>query len=290
MTSSGRAFRCRRRCARAASAESCGAALGAAASARCAFGATALRRAAPPRPARGRSHCPCRAPSRSTPAATRRCAANSDSAADGRGAARRRAASASACSPRTCTSARPDAARGRRRPSLASSSALIGCAARGLQQRIVVVGFGRVDVERSSARHCSRPPARPEAPTCRASAAWRLKRSHPGELVVELRTGLRVAVRRIERGDQHAVDRGLDVAALVVGRIARQLGARDDRRRAARQDRDAVPGLLPAPDRAVARPPDRIGGKFGVAAFSSCRHTTSGFAARSQASRLGRRG
>ena len=39
----------------------------------------------------------------------------------------------------------------------------------------------------------------------------------PGELVVEFRAGLRIAVRRIEAGDQHAVDRRLDVAALLVG-------------------------------------------------------------------------
>ena len=35
----------------------------------------------------------------------------------------------------------------------------------------------------------------------------------PGELVVELRAGLRVAVGQVERGDEDAVDRGLDVAA-----------------------------------------------------------------------------
>ena len=48
---------------------------------------------------------------------------------------------------------------------------------------------------------------------------------HPGELVFEFRSRLRVAVGRIERRDQHAVHRRLDVAALPIVRIAGQRGS-----------------------------------------------------------------
>ena len=41
----------------------------------------------------------------------------------------------------------------------------------------------------------------------------RLQPFVPGQLVLEFRAGLRVAVRRIEAGDDDAVDRRLDVAA-----------------------------------------------------------------------------
>jgi hypothetical protein len=82
--------------------------------------------------------------------------------------------------------------------------------------------------------------------------------------VVEFRTGLRVAVRRVEGRDQHAAHRGFDVAALRVGRFARQLGARDDRRRAVGENRDPVPTLLTFPHRLVTGPADCIGGELGV--------------------------
>ena len=74
---------------------------------------------------------------------------------------------------------------------------------------------------------------------------------HPGELVFEFRSGLRIAVRRIERGDEHAIHRRFDVAALRVVWIAGQSVAGQDRLAAAREDRDAVPRFLPAPNRAV---------------------------------------
>ena len=49
-----------------------------------------------------------------------------------------------------------------------------------------------------------------------------------------------------------AVDRRLDVAAMGVGRIARQPPANFHRLGVPRQDRDAVPTLLTMPDRTVA--------------------------------------
>ena len=64
---------------------------------------------------------------------------------------------------------------------------------------------------------------------------------HPSKLVREFGTGLRVAVRRVERRDQHAAHGRLDIAALGLGAVARQLGARNDRLAAAGEDRDSIP-------------------------------------------------
>src|SRR5262249_40920331 len=75
---------------------------------------------------------------------------------------------------------------------------------------------------------------------------------------------LRIAVRRIERGDDDAVDRRLDIARLPVVGIAGQFAPRHDRLAAARQDGDAVPSLLPAPHGAVARLLNRGLGEFAI--------------------------
>ena len=211
-----------------------------------------------------------------------------DSAAGDRCEARHRAASGCACNPRTCTSARPDAARGSRRPSPARAAAGTARAALGCTQRILVVGFRRIDVALRSARRCSRRPAPPARPRIKLGG-MRDEPLHPRELVVEFRSGLRIAVRRIERADEHAVHRRLDVAALRVGWIAGQRGRVRTGSPSAGENGNAVPGFLPAPDGAVACLFDRSFGKASSVAFSSCRQTTSGFAVRSQASRLARR-
>ena len=57
---------------------------------------------------------------------------------------------------------------------------------------------------------------------------------------------------------------GLDVAALAVVRVARQLVARENGRPDARQDRDTVPRLLAAPDRVVAGLSDGLFRKLGL--------------------------
>lgn len=79
----------------------------------------------------------------------------------------------------------------------------------------------------------------------------------PGQLVIELGTGLRIAVRQVEAADQHPIDCGLDVSALFVGEVARQTSAGQDGRTAAAQDRHAVPAVLAAPDGMVTRLADR---------------------------------
>ena len=74
----------------------------------------------------------------------------------------------------------------------------------------------------------------------------------PGQLVVEFRAWLRVAVRQIDAGDEHAPDGRLDIPALRIVGIAGEGLCGDDRRRPARQDGDAVPGTLTLPYRLVA--------------------------------------
>ena len=44
----------------------------------------------------------------------------------------------------------------------------------------------------------------------------------PGQLVIELRTGLRIAVRKVDGSDQDSIYSRLDVARLAVLRITRQ--------------------------------------------------------------------
>ena len=120
-----------------------------------------------------------------------------------------------------------------------------------LQQRVLVVGFGRInitigrdDVEIAGEhdRHAGGEQIR----------GMRREPIHPGELVGKFRPRLRVAVGRIERRDQHAVHRRLDVTRLRVGGIAGQFVAGNDRISAARQNGDAIPRFLTAPDRAIA--------------------------------------
>src|SRR3984893_1864912 len=100
-------------------------------------------------------------------------------------------------------------------------------------------------------RRCSRPPAPPESPASEIRGV-RFEPPEPVELVVEFRSRLRIAVRQIDTGDDDAVDGGFDIARLALVAVARPLGADQHRIGAARQDGDAVPGLLSAPDRAVA--------------------------------------
>jgi hypothetical protein len=78
------------------------------------------------------------------------------------------------------------------------------------------------------------------------------KTRQPSELVVELRPGRRIAVRQIEAADDDAGNRRLDIAALRVLEVARQPTPGFGRIGPAREDCDAIPTLLPVPDRAVA--------------------------------------
>ena len=74
----------------------------------------------------------------------------------------------------------------------------------------------------------------------------------PAELVVEFRPGLWVAIWCIEGSNDNSSNRRLDVAALCIRRIARKLGPGENRFGIAREDGDAVPRRLPAPNGAIA--------------------------------------
>ena len=74
----------------------------------------------------------------------------------------------------------------------------------------------------------------------------------PGELVVELRSRVRIAVRQIQRRHQYAADGGLHVASLRVGRVARQRAADWHGVGAARQQCDAVSRSLTHHQAAIA--------------------------------------
>src|SRR5664280_2706855 len=75
----------------------------------------------------------------------------------------------------------------------------------------------------------------------------------PGQLVVELRARLRIAVGQIDRGDDEAVHRRFQVAAVRVVGVAGKAAAALVDGAASGQDGDAVEALLAVPDGAVAR-------------------------------------
>ena len=84
-------------------------------------------------------------------------------------------------------------------------------------------------------------------------AAWAMSRSNQRKLVVELRAGLRVSVRQIDRADDHRADGCFQVAAVIVRVVARQLFANFRDLEVTRQDGDAVPRALAVPERGVSR-------------------------------------
>ena len=111
----------------------------------------------------------------------------------------------------------------------------------------------------------------------------------PGELVVEFRSRLRIAVGQIDRGDDDAVDGGFDIAALEILGIARQVDGGQHRFVSSCEDCDAVPVLLAAPDCRVARVAKAASGKAACSAFNSCRQATSGLASSSHTKRFASR-
>lgn len=99
------------------------------------------------------------------------------------------------------------------------------------------------------------------------SAACFRKPLHPSEFVVEFRAGLRVAVRRVRRGDENAADGDFQIAALCVGGIAGQLVARQHRLLAAPENGDAIPRPLPPPDGVIASLGDPPHGEIFIGAL-----------------------
>src|SRR3984885_631917 len=122
--------------------------------------------------------------------------------------------------------------------------ALIRSAALRLQQGVAIPGLSGVDVEICRydivvARQHDRGAAHVKIGRVRRQTL------QPSELVIELGAGLRVSVRRIDRGDKHTIDCRFEVAGFPVVRVAWQLET-SRYRRPPRQDRHAVPALLTA--------------------------------------------
>ena len=107
-----------------------------------------------------------------------------------------------------------------------ASSRAKGLADLGAEQRVVDPALGFVDVELGgddvvvAGEHDGR--------AARRAASLRAPRSRSNhlQLVIELGSRRRIAVGQIEAADEHAVDRGLDVAAVGIVRIARAVPRR----------------------------------------------------------------
>src|SRR5579875_2920579 len=90
----------------------------------------------------------------------------------------------------------------------------------------------------------------------------RVETFEPGELVVELRAGLRIAVGKIQTADQNAVHGGFDITAVRVLFIAGQTATAHNRLRVLGEDRHAVPRCLSVPHGAIARASYRRNGEL----------------------------
>src|ERR1039458_7761083 len=75
----------------------------------------------------------------------------------------------------------------------------------------------------------------------------------PTEFVIELRTGRRGAVGKIQAANQNVADLRLNIAAVDVVRIAREPATTFNGIETARNNGDAVPALLAMPNRTIAR-------------------------------------
>ena len=141
----------------------------------------------------------------------------------------------------------------------------LGGAALRLQQGITIPGLRRVDIEVSrnnvvvSGQHDGRS-SRVEFSRVGVQAL------EPSKLVIEIWTGLGVSIGSVNRGDEQAVNGRLEIPALPVGRIARQVHASHNRS-PSRKNRDAVPALLAAAYRLIARLPDCLRRELGVRGF-----------------------
>ncbi len=147
-------------------------------------------------------------------------------------------------------------------PSLLEQAPITG-AAFGLQQRVLEPGARVIDV--LVGRHHVVVAGQHDRMAAVVQRGRILQQPfEPGELVLEFRSRLRVAVGQIQTADQHAMHRGLDVAALLVAVVAGQPTPAFDRIGPARQDCHAVPRFLAVPDRAISGGTNGIGRKTGI--------------------------
>src|SRR5882672_1034044 len=136
------------------------------------------------------------------------------------------------------------------RPALREQS-LVGGAAGRLQQCVLLERAGVVDVE--VGRQHIVVAGEHHGLVGRGKRLRMLDQAlEPGELVVELRARLRVAIRKVETGDADTANARLQETAMRVVRITGQPAPDFDRRAAPRQDRDSIEGRLTMPHRFVA--------------------------------------
>jgi hypothetical protein len=124
---------------------------------------------------------------------------------------------------------------------------------------------------------------------CPRRSSARFNRRHTCHLVIELRTRLRVSIRKVNGRDQHAVYRRFDIARLTIPSIPRQAGSRQQRVALPRQDRDPVPGTFARPDSAIAEFTKGVCRKSSLINLELLEATTSGWAFVSHAVRFCRR-
>ena len=127
----------------------------------------------------------------------------------------------------------------------------IGCAGCWLDQRVLRPGLRGIDVDlRGSDIEVASQDDRVCLPQQRCGMCRQTL--EPSHLVVEPRTRLRIAVGQVEAADQDSVHRSLDVARLLILRIAGQRMAGQHRLATLPQDRHAVPCPLTHPDGFIA--------------------------------------
>ena len=140
------------------------------------------------------------------------------------------------------------------------------CARLRLNQRVLRVGLAGVDV--ALRRHDIEVSGEHHRNVFGIELrCMRQQALHPGELVGKFRARLGIAVRRVERGHKHAVDRGLDVTAMRVGWVTGEPIARQDGLSVAGKDGNAVPRFLAAPDRAISSLLDCVFREIAVGSF-----------------------
>ena len=143
--------------------------------------------------------------------------------------------------------------------------ALIRSAALRLQQGVTIPGLRWVDVE--VCRHNVVISRQHDGRSSRVEfSGMGVQALEPSELVIEFGTGLGVSIGSVDRGDEHAVDGRLEIAALPIGGVAWQVHASHNRS-PSRKNRHAVPAPLAAAYRMIARLPDCLRRKLGVRGF-----------------------
>ena len=93
----------------------------------------------------------------------------------------------------------------------------------------------------------------------------------PFDAIVELRPRLRIAVRSVDRSNDETIDSSLNVARLLVARIARKFLPGQHGLLSAGKDGNAVPRFLPLPQGTLAGPLELVGGESQSSALSSCK-------------------